>query len=195
MSSDRINIAILEPSDIINEGLTNILLKNECHFFIYRVFSLDELSILCVKEQISIIVLNPQLIINKTNEFTRLKRTFNHISWIALVYSFYDNDLLSKFHDTINITDSFEIISNKLSQTIEKRISSGTKHEDLSEREIEVLIQLISGFSNKEIADKLNISIHTVISHRKNIIEKTGIRSLPGLTIFAISKKIMQLGE
>ena len=52
---------------------------------------------------------------------------------------------------------------------------------------------MVAGHSNKEIADKLNISIHTVISHRKNITEKTGIKSLSGLTIFAISKKIIPL--
>jgi DNA-binding NarL/FixJ family response regulator len=63
----------------------------------------------------------------------------------------------------------------------------------LSERETEVLIQLVKGLSHKEIADKLNISIHTVTSHRKNIIEKTGIKSLSGLTIYAITKKIIPL--
>ncbi|HPD95360.1 MAG TPA: helix-turn-helix transcriptional regulator, partial [Tenuifilaceae bacterium] len=64
---------------------------------------------------------------------------------------------------------------------------------DLSKREIDVLKLLAKGFSNKEIADKLNISIHTVMSHRKNIMDKTGIRSLPGLTIFAVTKKIITL--
>jgi DNA-binding CsgD family transcriptional regulator len=58
---------------------------------------------------------------------------------------------------------------------------------------MEVLIQLVHGLSNKEIADKLNISIHTVVSHRKNIIQKTGIKSQAGLTIYAISNKIVSL--
>ena len=52
-----------------------------------------------------------------------------------------------------------------------------SSQEPLSERETEVLEQLVNGLSNKEIADKLNISIHTVISHRKNITQKTGIKS------------------
>jgi DNA-binding NarL/FixJ family response regulator len=68
-----------------------------------------------------------------------------------------------------------------------------SQQEDLSEREIEVLSQLVKGLSNKEIADKLNISVHTVISHRKNITEKTGIKSLSGLTIYAITRKIIPL--
>ncbi len=57
---------------------------------------------------------------------------------------------------------------------------------DLSPREIEVLILITKGFINKEIADKLNISLTTVISHRKNITEKLGIKSVAGLTIYAV---------
>lgn len=57
---------------------------------------------------------------------------------------------------------------------------------DLSTREIEVLVLVTKGLINKEIADKLNISLTTVISHRKNITEKLGIKSVSGLTIYAV---------
>ena len=57
---------------------------------------------------------------------------------------------------------------------------------DLSAREIEVLKLITKGFINKEIAEKLNISLTTVISHRKNITEKLGIKSVAGLTIYAV---------
>lgn len=57
---------------------------------------------------------------------------------------------------------------------------------DLSAREIEVLVLITRGLINKEIADKLNISLTTVISHRKNIVEKLGIRSVSGLTVYAV---------
>lgn len=63
---------------------------------------------------------------------------------------------------------------------------SGTGGHDLSAREIEVLALLTKGFINKEIADKLNISLTTVITHRKNITEKLGIKSVSGLTIYAV---------
>lgn len=56
----------------------------------------------------------------------------------------------------------------------------------LSAREIEVLVLIVKGLINKEIADRLNISLTTVISHRKNIMEKLGIRSVSGLTIYAV---------
>ena len=57
---------------------------------------------------------------------------------------------------------------------------------DLSAREIEVLKLITKGFINKEIDEKLNISLTTVISHRKNITEKLGIKSVAGLTIYAL---------
>ena len=59
---------------------------------------------------------------------------------------------------------------------------------ELSMREIEVLSLVARGYINKEIADKLNISLTTVITHRKNITEKLGIKSVPGLTIYAVMR-------
>lgn len=61
-----------------------------------------------------------------------------------------------------------------------------SKQEILSAREIEVLVLITKGLINKEIADKLNISLTTVITHRKNITEKLGIKSVSGLTIYAV---------
>lgn len=59
------------------------------------------------------------------------------------------------------------------------------EHE-LSAREIEVLVLITKGMINKEIASKLHISLTTVISHRKNIMEKLGIKSVSGLTVYAV---------
>ena len=58
--------------------------------------------------------------------------------------------------------------------------------EILSAREIEVLTLITKGLINKEIAEKLNISLTTVITHRKNITDKLGIKSVSGLTIYAV---------
>ena len=57
---------------------------------------------------------------------------------------------------------------------------------ELTPREIDVLCLITKGLANKEIADKLNIGLTTVISHRKNITEKLGIKSASGLAIFAV---------
>ena len=66
---------------------------------------------------------------------------------------------------------------------------------ELSLREIEVLQLLVKGLTNKEIADKLSISLTTVITHRKNIQEKTGIKSLSGLTVYAVFNGHIDIDE
>lgn len=57
----------------------------------------------------------------------------------------------------------------------------------LSVREIEVMSLIVEGYINKEIAEKLSISLTTVITHRKNIMEKIGIKSVSALTIYAVT--------
>jgi DNA-binding NarL/FixJ family response regulator len=56
----------------------------------------------------------------------------------------------------------------------------------LSDREIEVMSLIVQGYINKEIAEKLNIGLATVITHRKNIMDKLGMKSVSALTIYAV---------
>ena len=94
---------------------------------------------------------------------------------------------------TLNIYEDEKALAKSIMQMHERGHRKGGKHphptpmeHDLSAREIEVLILITKGFINKEIAEKLNISLTTVISHRKNITEKLGIKSVSGLTIYAV---------
>ena len=73
--------------------------------------------------------------------------------------------------------------------------SPAQETEELSDRERDVLIQVVRGLSNKEIADVLCISQHTVISHRKNITRKLNIHSTAGLTIYAIVNRLVDLNS
>ena len=98
------------------------------------------------------------------------------------------------FDETIYITDSDEAIINKLRHT-QKHSNDNSENPVLTVREKDVLRLLLQGYSNKEVADKLVISTHTVIAHRKNIVEKTGIRSLPGLAVYAILNNISDIEQ
>ena len=71
------------------------------------------------------------------------------------------------------------------------KVKQESVEEELSDREQEVLIELTRGRSNKEVADVLCISPHTVITHRKNITRKLNIHSVAGLTIYAIVHKLI----
>lgn len=65
----------------------------------------------------------------------------------------------------------------------------------LSDRETDVLKAVAQGYSNKEIADLLYISINTVITHRKNITSKLGIKTISGLTVYALMHNLIQAEE
>lgn len=58
-----------------------------------------------------------------------------------------------------------------------------------------ILKHIALGLTNKEIADKLFISIHTVVTHRKNITQKLGIKSVSGLTVYAILNNLIEMDE
>ena len=194
MSVDKqwTNIILAETSYVVCEGLSILILKSGKHYNLFRVNSLEEMERLLDKQEITTVVINPGFFVNRETDLKRIKRIYPQINWIALIYSFYPPDLLKNFHDIIAITDPVPEILKKIQFTTSD-IAYDLSVEQLTERETDVLVHLANGLSNKEVADKLNISIHTVVSHRKNIVEKTGIKSLSGLTIYAISKKLISL--
>ena len=65
----------------------------------------------------------------------------------------------------------------------------------LSDREVEVLSLIVQGYINKEIADQLNIGMTTVITHRKNIMEKLGMKSVSALTIYAVTHGYVDINK
>jgi regulator of cell morphogenesis and NO signaling len=67
--------------------------------------------------------------------------------------------------------------------------------EQLSDREKDVIVALVQGMTNKEIADHLFISINTVITHRRNIARKLQIHSPAGLTIYAIVNNLVDISS
>lgn len=67
--------------------------------------------------------------------------------------------------------------------------------EELTPRERDIVIGVVKGMTNKEIADKLFISVNTVTTHRRNIVKKLDIHSASGLTVYAIMNKLVSLEE
>lgn len=81
---------------------------------------------------------------------------------------------------------SEEVIINNISKKIRALTEIKSSQNELSKREIEVLKLIVSGNLNKQIAEKLNISINTVLTHRKNLTAKLGIKSVSGLSVYAM---------
>lgn len=198
MSKKVVNIIIVETSDIIYEGILSILTNTGQPFKIHQADNLRELEQLILRTKAYIVLINPVLIQNQIKDFHSLKKELNGIHWIGIVYTYFDQQLLSILDEIIYINDT----PNKIITSIQKLLFSeqhlvnqNRQQKTISEREIEVLKLLVTGNSNKEIADKLNISTHTVISHRKKISQKTGIKSVSGLTIYAVVNNIISIDD
>jgi DNA-binding NarL/FixJ family response regulator len=98
---------------------------------------------------------------------------------------------------SINIRESKEQITEKIKTMVDASPDqlSGSRVIDLTERE-KTIVRLVSlGFTNKQIAGQLFLSAHTVITHRKNISSKLGIKSVSGLTVYAIVNNIITIEE
>ena len=76
-----------------------------------------------------------------------------------------------------------------------RRAEEPDTDDTLSPREKEILVCVAKGMLNKEIADVNNISIHTVITHRKNITRKTGIKTVAGLTVYALLNNLIDINS
>lgn len=184
-----IKIIIAESSEIIKKGFLDIL--NSSKYDIQFVNSLEEISNYKTKYPIDLILINPVLVQNESNTYLKIVSGFKGTKWIGIVYSYFDKKFLETLDDLIFINDSSKIINKKITNLI--RHKKTNIRSVISEREIDVLKLLVEGNSNKEIANNLCISTHTVITHRKNIIRKTGIKSVPGLTIYAMVNKVITL--
>jgi DNA-binding CsgD family transcriptional regulator len=108
----------------------------------------------------------------------------------------FSNGISNQDTNTIYLDYSHTQIIDKLRQAMNSfNPEKNSASLSLTEREIDVLKLVSLGNASKEIADKLNISAHTVITHRKNITEKLGIKSISGLTVYAILNKIIDTDE
>lgn len=128
------------------------------------------------------------------NQF-RTDASGRDIRLVALVSAFTDATLLTRYDETISIFDSLETINDKITKLQNLEPQEEDNPEALSIREKEIIVCVVKGMTNKEIAEKLYLSIHTVITHRRNISRKLQIHSASGLTIYAIVNKLVELNE
>lgn len=194
MSNNNIHIVIIETSTVIYEGLCATLGYSDDHFSISRLDKIDDIPNYTIRKTLDIVLINPALVQNNLKTYNTTRGSLPQTKWIGIVYSYFDPQLLSVFDESISIYDTPESIFSMIRRTAHQSDDNEQSHQEkLSEREIEVLKLLTAGNSNKEIADQLNISTHTVISHRKNLSQKTGIKSVSGLTIYAVVNNIITL--
>ena len=116
------------------------------------------------------------------------------ITLIALTSKPLPYHIQGKFSKIVGIDEDKMTLTEELGNVLnEKGIRNEPEDNDhkLSGREIEILKHVASGLTNQEIADTLFLSVHTVTTHRKNITKKLGIKSVSGLTVYALMNKLI----
>ena len=188
MQMERPKIAIVDANTLAAMGLKHIL-QNVMPITTVDTFgSLSELNANQPDDYFHYFVSISIVLENKTFFLERRRKT------IVLTLSLDTMSQLSEFHSLcINVSEQ-ELVRSLL--MLEQHAHSQGKHlppmptalsqKILSDREIEVMSLIVQGYINKEIAEKLNIGLATVITHRKNIMEKLGMKSVSALTIYAV---------
>lgn len=182
----KISILIVEPSDIVREGLSSLLDDGFSLLTPMREVGTD-LPQRIGRLQPDILLVNPTLFPAPAGKYlTALAQARPSMTVVALVYQYVEPRLLQGFKAVLDIREPGSHVSQLLRECCQTGGDATEENYELSDRESEVLVMVSQGLSSKEIADQLNISVHTVNTHRKNITRKTGIRSVAGLTVYAL---------
>ncbi len=185
-------IIIIHPSLIIREGLSSL---------VKRLFDLDPIALsdseeladyMDMKDQKLIFLVDAQV----DHEHFRTKAEQYKIGNEVKVILIREPDAPSDCEDNCNCCFPTDVDKDRFQQLLKPYLekvahTNKSNNSGLTDREVDVVKLVAFGKTNKEIADELYISIHTVISHRKNITEKLGIKSISGLTVYAILNNLI----
>ncbi len=192
----NINIIVIVKSYLIKKGLIGHLLDEYTQLQTYdEINDFDSLLSNVGKSQACCIIAD-------TNTLRKFERYFHNLPensvLIPLIESPKYLERYSNFKSIISLNDD----KRKITETVQRTVESLKVHQpqansvnELTERETVILQLIAGGCSSKLIADKLNISIQTVSTHRKNISAKLGIKSVSGLTVYAIINNLIKPEE
>lgn len=189
-------LAVAETSFIIRKGLVYVLSQSQ---EVAKVVELKEFEDIAYQIKIlrpDALLINPMLLGHLYKGDVRQQLNLDkNVAVIALVYNLIDDRLYQSYDAVLKINDSESKIEEVIRGCLNKNKVKENEQEELSDREKEILISVVKGMSNKEIAEFHNISIHTVITHRRNIGRKLEIHSVSGLTIYAILNKFVDIKD
>ena len=193
----RITIVLIESSFLLRSGIEN-LLKELQGLHLVEVYDGSEKHLI---EKINAlkpdcIILNPEMLNDSLNSFVLSMN--NGATLIGLIRNTPPPQVMSRFKYHLNIKDDKHELINNLKNIIGLRKSNKKKaseNQSLSKREVTILKHITLGLTNQEVAEKLFISVHTVMTHRKNITKKLGIKTVSGLTVYALLNKIIAIQD
>lgn len=195
MSVTKKKVLIITPSRIIARGLASILEEHGGFAVVAALTDLSRENEPVVRDSMADIVIADPVIFGYASRPVGRNRIsdFTDAAVVALPTTVHDGECLKNYDDTIGVYDAPAVVTGKLRAAISHAAGKvpDDGREELSVREKEILVCVAKGMLNKEIADRFHISIHTVITHRKNITRKTGIKTVAGLTVYALLNNLI----
>lgn len=192
-----LSVVVADASAIVRCGMSTLLKRlPQGKIVAVEAASLDALHHLLRSHEVDIVLVSPTFGggIN-VSEF-RQHYPQAGLRYVALLTHLVDPSLLQSYDSSVGIYDTPEDIALKLEQLVQQEEEDGDSgQETLSLREKEIVCAVVKGLTNKKIAEQLFISVHTVITHRRNISRKLQIHSPAGLTIYAIVNKLVDIQE
>ncbi len=189
------NFILIEQSYIIRKGLISLIEKIPNTQVISQIDNIKDIDNIQNYDP-DFIIINSNLIDKDVSDY--LSKNLENVQVISLSKDHNTSFSEINWIENILLNETQNSILKKINKLIGNRISNMPQRytpDEISEREADILRNIALGYSNKEIADKLFISTHTVVTHRKNITRKLGIKTVPGLTIYAILNKLIDLGD
>lgn len=195
---DVLKMAIAETSVIVRTGLALVLKRMQgMKILPIEVVSPDSLADCMRLHKPDVLIINPAF--PGYFDIRKFREDPQHagVKCIALLCSMGDNSILKYYDDTFSLYDDPEDMKEKLNRLLNLSGQEDGRggQEVLSSREKEIVTCVVKGMTNKEIADALFLSTHTVITHRRNIARKLQIHSPAGLTIYAIVNKLVEIQD
>ncbi len=189
-------ILILEPSVLIAEGLRHVI-DNFAGYDVCGIIRNQEGDIWAKIDDFNadLVIADPSVFDNRDRAGAHdMIKGIANAPVMALISTAADAAYAYTYDGTIYLSDTSDDIEQKIS-TVMKAAPAEQRGEgeELSSREKEILVCVAKGMLNKEIADHFNISIYTVITHRKNITRKTGIKTVAGLTVYALLNNLIDM--
>ncbi|MBE6185841.1 MAG: response regulator transcription factor [Rikenellaceae bacterium] len=192
----RFRVAIIEPSAIIAEGVATLAGRSGEFEVVYSGGDMRMLIERFAMVSPDVVIVGSQMVGANNQSLRVAYPELQSVTLALLSTTVCDEEVMRQFDGVVNIYDGQAQIIRKLHAAVEQgETNPYSDSHDLSERERDVLILVAKGKTNKEIADELNISIHTVMSHRKNITHKTGIKSVAGLTVYALLNNLLDQND
>lgn len=190
------NIILAETAPILIGGFIRCIKNiNEMKSKMMEVDTKKSLFEILANENIDLLIMNPSFGGLLHPDDLRKGSRNPDIKIFAIEIGKLSPETLSLYDDHIHVTDDQAEITSKVTKAINPEKEKYDEKESLSSREKEIIVHVVKGLTNQEIADKLYLSVHTVMTHRRNIARKLQIHSATGLTIYAIVNKLVDLSE